>query len=80
MVEVVRRYREFRQFQIVQEDLDRYTINFAADSPIAAEIQQEIRDGFARILCVDATVSFERVAEVPRTPGGKYMIALSKMA
>ncbi len=80
MVEVVRRYREFRQFQIVQEDLDRYTINFAADSPIAAEIQQEIRAGFAGILCVDVTVTYARVAEVPRTPGGKYMIALSKMA
>jgi phenylacetate-CoA ligase len=80
MVEVVRRYREFRQFQLVQEELDRYVINFAAAGAIANKIKAEIRLEFARILGLEVTVSYQRVAEVPRTSSGKYMIALSKLA
>jgi len=79
MVEVVRRYREFRQFQLVQEELDRYVINFAAEGAIANKIKAEIRLEFARILGLEVTVTYQRVAEVPRTSSGKYMIALSKL-
>jgi phenylacetate-CoA ligase len=80
MVEVVRCYREFRQFQLVQEELDRYVINFAAEVPIAVKVEEEIRAKFAKILGIEVTVTYERVAEVPRTSSGKYMIALSNLA
>jgi len=80
LVEVVRRYREFRQFQIVQEALDRYTINFAADEPASAKAQEELRVEFNRILGIEASLHFARVAEVPRSPGGKFMVAISKLA
>ncbi len=80
LVVAVRNRRELRQFQIVQDDVDRYTINYAADAPASADSQNEIRAHFTRIIGIDTRVSFERIAEVPRTPGGKYMIALSKMA
>jgi phenylacetate-CoA ligase len=80
MVEVVRRYRAFRQFQIVQEELHRYTINFAAEDFIDTQVQEEIRSEFARILGLDVLLNYHRVAEVPRTSAGKYMIALSRLA
>jgi hypothetical protein len=64
----------------VQEELDRYVINFAAEGAIANKIKAEIRLEFARILGLEVTVTYQRVAEVPRTSSGKYMIALSKLA
>ncbi len=80
LVEVLRRYREFRQFQIVQETFDSYTTNFASDEPLSADLEQEIRGEFARIFQMEITVKFNRVAQVPRTQGGKFMIALSRLA
>jgi phenylacetate-CoA ligase len=80
LVEVVRRHKEFRQFQIVQEALDRYAINYAADALISGTAQQKILAEFAAILGIDLTITYLRVAEVPRTSGGKFMIAISRCA
>ncbi len=77
LVEVLRRYQEFRQLQVVQESFDRYVINFASEAPIAPEVEQQIGAEFPRILGLAATVSYHRMAEVPRTRAGKFMIAIS---
>lgn len=79
LVEVLRRYSEFRQLQVVQESFDRYLINFASEGPIASEIEQQIGVEFRRILGLDATVSYHRMTEVPRTRAGKFMIAISRL-
>ena len=79
-VEVLRDSRLFRQFQIVQEALDRYTINYAADASISAGSQEKLRVDFAKFLGSNATVSYERFPEIPRTSGRKFMLAISRLA
>jgi phenylacetate-CoA ligase len=78
-VEVLRDSRLFRQFQIVQEDLAHYTLNFASQRALQPPALQEIGAAFSRILGFDAAVDFRRVEEIPRTPGGKFMVALSRL-
>jgi hypothetical protein len=39
--------------------------------------ERSIRDGFRKIVGGDISVSFERVTDIPRTAGGKFMAALS---
>jgi phenylacetate-CoA ligase len=79
-VEVLREHKEFRQFQIVQEAIDRYTINYAADAPISATSQEQLRVDFAKFLGINATVNYERLAEIPRASGRKFMLAISRLA
>ncbi len=75
----VRQRAEVRQFQIVQRTVERFTIRFVSDCALSAEAEEEIRGGFRKILGATASVDFQRVAEVPRTRGGKYMTALSEL-
>ena len=80
LVEFLRPRGDLKQYQIVQETPVSYVLNYAADAPLSAQAREEIRADFAKALEIDAEVEFERVAEVPRTSGGKFMIAISKLA
>ncbi|MFZ0889363.1 MAG: AMP-binding protein [Candidatus Binataceae bacterium] len=71
---------EVRQFQIVQQATDRFLVKFVGDQPMPPTKQELIRADFAKIVAPDAQVAFERVAEIPRTRGGKFMTALSELA
>ena len=65
------------QFQIVQEAHGGYLVRYVADRELDREAQTRISKGFAAILEIDATVSFDRMESIPRTAGGKFMTALS---
>ena len=45
-----------------------------------AEAEKTIRGSFREILGSEVSVDFQRVLEIPRTAGGKYMTALSELA
>jgi phenylacetate-CoA ligase len=79
-VEVLRDSRLFRQFQIIQEALDRYTLNFAVDTPLTPEAREHFRAAFSKLVGSDITLSFEQFAEIPRTSGRKFMLAISRLA
>jgi hypothetical protein len=76
----VRQRAELKQFQIVQNSVGRFTIKFVSDCSLLAEAKETIRAGFRRVLGNEVTVAFDKVTEVPRTLGGKYMTALSELA
>jgi phenylacetate-CoA ligase len=80
LVEVLRDRKDLRQFQIVQETEHRYALNFVAEAPLSAKAQEEIRSDFSRVLATEADLSFNQVAEIPRTAGGKFMTAISRVA
>ena len=80
LVEVLRDRGDLRQFQIVQEAEDRYTLNFVADTPLSTKAQEEIRADFSQVLSTNAHLTFERLAEIPRASGGKFMTAISRLA
>jgi phenylacetate-CoA ligase len=68
---------EIRQFQIVQETHDHFLVRYVSDCELESAAQVAIRAGFARILEIEASVSFERMDSIARTAGGKFMTALS---
>jgi len=76
----VRNCAEVKQFQIVQNSTGRFTVRFVADCALIADAEEAIRGGFRRILGSEVLVDFQRVPEISRTAGGKYMTALSELA
>ncbi len=79
-VEVLRDSRLFRQFQIIQEALDRYTLNFVVDTPLTPEAREHFHAAFSHLVGSNITLSFEQFAEIPRTSGRKFMLAISRLA
>jgi phenylacetate-CoA ligase len=75
----VRRCIEVKQFQVVQNSLGRFTVRFISDGPLLAEAEETILRDFRKIVGDRVIVDFQRVQEIPRTPGGKYMTALSEI-
>jgi phenylacetate-CoA ligase len=75
----VRSRDEVKQFQIVQTSLGQFTLRYIADDALIPEAEETIRKRFQAILGDAITVGFQRVREIPRTAGGKYMTALSEL-
>ena len=76
----VRNCAEMKQFQIVQNSVGRFTVRFVSDCALMAETEEMISRGFRKILGDDVSMNFQRVPEISRTAGGKYMTALSELA
>jgi len=79
LVGPLKAHREIEQFQIVQESVDRFVVRYVSHQPLEISAQEHIRQGFARILAIDAKVAFERMTSIERTAGGKFMTALSML-
>ncbi len=68
---------EIRQFQIIQETHDHFVLRYVSDRALDSEAQNGIRATFAKVLEIDANVSFDQVDVIARTAGAKFMTALS---
>ena len=66
-------------FQIVQRDLDRILVRYVADAPIGHETEHKIRAELVAYLDPKVRINFERVPDIPRMPGGKFMVTLSEV-
>lgn len=76
----VRQCAEVKQFQIVQNSVQRFTVRFVSDCTLTAEGEETIISGFRKVLGPEVSVGCQRVQEIARTRGGKYMTALSELA
>ncbi len=75
----VRSREEVKQFQIIQNLLGRFTVRYIADATLITEAEEAIRSRFRKVLGDAISVEFQKVYEIPRTAGGKYMTALSEL-
>jgi phenylacetate-CoA ligase len=75
----VRSRGEVKQFQIVQNSLGCFTLRYVADASLIPAAEETIRKRFQEILGDAISISFQKVSEIPRTAGGKYMTALSEL-
>ena len=80
VVESLKELPDVKQVQVHQQAIDRYVVRFVAESSLEPGIERSIRKGFLEIVGDDASVTFERVADIPRSAGGKFMAALSTLA
>jgi phenylacetate-coenzyme A ligase PaaK-like adenylate-forming protein len=80
LVNVLIETPEVETYQIVQKKVDRVLVKYTANQPLTAAIENNIRTAFLPYLGQAVAIDFERVAEIPRMPSGKFMITLSELA
>ena len=61
-----------RQLQLVQTDLSRITMNLVVERPLVAVEEQQLREIFQELLGYPFHITMNYVAEIPRSPSGKY--------
>jgi len=71
---------EVESFQIVQKSLRRVVVRYIAGQALGAEVMARVRTGFVPFLGSAVAVDFERVTEIERTAGGKFMITICEIA
>ncbi len=67
------------QFQIVQQDVDRFVLRYVAGGALEAQVESRIRDTFQEILGFDSHVTYQHVDQIRRSPTGKFMTAVSEV-
>ena len=80
LLNTLRLFPEIATFQIVQKAVDRILVKYVAQSPIGPEAESKVRREFVPYMGPAVSIEFERVPEIPRTPGGKFMVTLSEVS
>jgi len=68
------------QYQVVQRDVDRFTVRYAATRVFTPVDEADVRRHFEGIIGSPIMVEFERLDQIPRAPSGKFMAALCELA
>jgi phenylacetate-CoA ligase len=68
-----------RQFQVVQRDIGSFVVRFVGDRPPTSSEEAEIRAHFEKTLQARATIEFQQLERIPRSPSGKFLLALNEM-
>ena len=79
-VGILREFPDLKVFQIVQHSVGQFCVRYVADQPLAAESEEQIRHKMRAHQGEQAEIDFEQVAEIPRTPSGKFMVTVSEVA
>lgn len=64
-----------RQFQVIQEELERFTVKIASTAPL----ETKIREAFARQFGYAPRIDFEQVESIPREASGKYFFSICRV-
>jgi len=67
------------EYQIVQEKIDRVTINIVGDENFSSQSEDVILKMAKDILGDDVAVNIERVEKIPVAPSGKRKVVVSKV-
>jgi chemotaxis regulatin CheY-phosphate phosphatase CheZ len=79
-MEAVRDRIELKQFQVVQQAIDRFLVKVVADKAVLPAQEELLRADFSKLIGSEVTVVIEHVAEILRTQGGKFMTTISELA
>src|SRR5271169_3325430 len=79
LIEPIRLSREIIEFQLLEKSSASYTIRYVAEQELSEGRESWIRAEFDRLIGAPVKVVFERVADIPRTKGGKFMVAISEI-
>lgn len=79
LVEPIRDLPTVRKSQVIQHDLDRFTVRFVSDEAPGAQIEAQLRERLVELYGAPARFVFERVEDIPRTGRGKFMSAICEL-
>ncbi len=77
---VILNFPDIEQFQLVQTALDRIVVKYVSRGSIGHEIESKIRTEFCTYLGGPVRIDFQRVNDIPRSAGGKFMLTVSELA
>jgi len=67
---------QIRQYQWVQQDLDRLTLNVVASAPLNVETLATLRDSLRRDVDAEMRLEVNTLDEIPRTASGKHRFVI----
>lgn len=76
---VQQRTGAFRQFQVVQESLDRFTVRVVPNGSISSQVINEVSGAFRHRVSPTAEVLVVQVTDIPREPSGKMRVVKSQV-
>jgi len=68
--------KQIRQFQWVQRDFDRITLNLVASEKLSAETVSALTENIRRVLETDVALEVNTLDEIPRTVSGKHRFVI----
>ena len=80
LVEPLRELPTVHKSQIIQHDVDRFTVRFVSDQAPGEQIEAQLRERLIVLYGAPARFTFERVEDIPRTGRGKFMSAICELA
>jgi len=69
-----------KRFQLVQRDVRDYAVRYVSERVLGGGVERLVQGALEQELGFSVSVATERVAELPRAPGGKFMMVVSEMA
>ena len=69
----------FKQFQAIQEDLDRFLVNIVPTKHWSEEVQHEIEAGLKKHISHNIKTHFNLVNHIPREKSGKMRVIKSQL-
>ena len=79
LVEPVRELPAVHRSQVIQHEVDRFTVRFVADEEPSERTKDDLRAQLIALFGAPARFDFERVDDIPRTGRGKYMSAICEL-
>jgi phenylacetate-CoA ligase len=67
---------QIRQYQWVQQDLDRLALNVVATAPLSAETLASLRESLIRDVDAEMRLEVNTLDEIPRTASGKHRFVI----
>jgi phenylacetate-CoA ligase len=80
VIYILREIPAIREFQVVQERLDRLTIRIVPDGGFAETNREAIASRLTRLFDRETSVNVELVEAIPRAASGKHRYVISKVA
>ena len=76
---LMKEFREVRQFQVVQDALDRLTVNLVLTGPFSHERMDFMRREISSVLGGEVVLEFRILDEIPLTASGKHRVTVSRI-
>jgi len=79
LLEPLKHLPDLKQVQLVQRKVNEYRVRFVSNTGMVPGTEATIERELSDIVGSPIVVSFERVGEIERAPGGKFMAALCEL-
>jgi phenylacetate-CoA ligase len=70
---------KFEKFQVIQEDYEKIRIKLVTHNELSDKYRNEVDEKIRFVMGPECIIIWEPVAEIPKTPSGKYVYTISQV-